>query len=258
MWIYLLFAVAPLWSKAQLAQVPNFYIQKAKQGLQLQWSIPQDFPKYSRIGVQRSADSLYNFSTIGYAPESHSRQMQFIDRQPLPDSAYYKLIFIRPNGDYFFSQTLLFVYNKTVSSTQNPMYASSATSVVNQQSPTTLSTNNYAKQQSQAYHPSIYVFTNPSGNITLSFPQVNKHAYHLVFFDSSGTKILEIPKIEESPLTLDKSNFLHAGWFEYELYDGNTLMEKWKLYVPDDVQVDTIHDQPAVRKAKSRPRHRRR
>jgi len=35
-------------------------------------------------------------------------------------------------------------------------------------------------------------------------------------------------------LTLDKSNFIHAGWFKFELYEDGQLKEKNKLLIPKD------------------------
>lgn len=239
-----------LLSRAQLMVLPDFEAQAVKKGVQLQWTLPEGFPHISRMGVQRSADSLYNFSTIGYAMAAGSKQGQFIDTHPLGDSGYYKLIFVKPDGSYFFSQTIFF-HGQTATTISHPEIAIQPV-------------NKPARKDSAvvnrppAYHPSIYVFTNPSGNITLSLPDAGAHTYHLVFYDSTGMRVLEIPHIGQSLLTLDKSNFLHAGWFHYELYDGNKLIEKWKLYVPDDVQVDSINEESPVRQTKARARSRRR
>jgi hypothetical protein len=238
---------------AQVVMLPDFQVQVLKQGVQLQWTIPAGFPHFLRVGVQRSTDSLYNFSTIGYATPAEVRHMQFTDTHPLGDSSYYKLIFVKSDGSYFFSQTLLF----------NGQTASMVTRQEKLSLPTTSKKASVAKdsatvQSPPAYHPSIYVFTNPSGNITLSLPDAGEHAYRLVFFDSTGTRVFDIPRINQSLLTLDKSNFLHAGWFQYELYDGQKLMEKWKLYVPDDVRVDSINDASPAQPTKARARHRRR
>ncbi|SFV28623.1 hypothetical protein [Thermoflavifilum thermophilum] len=238
---------------AQVIVLPDFRVQAVKQGVQLQWTIPAGFPHFVRMGVQRSSDSLYNFSTIGYATPANAHHVQFTDNHPLSDSSYYKLIFVKPDGSYFFSQTLLFNGQtaSVISQQEKP-----ALSALPQSKPAVK--DSASSHRPPAYHPSVYVFTNSSGNITLSLPDAAQHAYHLVFFDTTGTRVLEIPRISQSQLTLDKSNFLHAGWFQYELFDGNTLMEKWKLYVPDDVRVDSVNDASPVRQIKTRPKHRRR
>ncbi|MEJ7671227.1 MAG: hypothetical protein WKF59_00505 [Chitinophagaceae bacterium] len=46
--------------------------------------------------------------------------------------------------------------------------------------------------------------------------------------------IFELNKISEPYLTLEKANFLHAGIFDFELYENAVLVEKHKIYVPKD------------------------
>ena len=39
---------------------------------------------------------------------------------------------------------------------------------------------------------------------------------------------------KETALTLDKTNFYHAGWFTFELYNDEKLVEKHKFYLAKD------------------------
>jgi hypothetical protein len=43
--------------------------------------------------------------------------------------------------------------------------------------------------------------------------------------------LFEIKNIRQSGLTLDKTNFLRAGWFNFELYNEEKLVEKNKFYL---------------------------
>jgi hypothetical protein len=43
-----------------------------------------------------------------------------------------------------------------------------------------------------------------------------------------------IKKITEPYLTLDKVNFIHAGLFNFEVYEDGLLVEKHKFYIPKD------------------------
>ena len=86
----------------------------------------------------------------------------------------------------------------------------------------------------EVYKPSIYVFTEKDGNINISLPDVaNKH-YSIKFFDDKNEPLFEIIRVKESPLLLDKSNFLHAGWFKFELYEEGKLKEKHKFMIPKE------------------------
>jgi hypothetical protein len=85
-----------------------------------------------------------------------------------------------------------------------------------------------------AFRTSTYVFINKDGFINVSLPQANEKKYHVKFFEEDGTSLFEIPHVSESSLILDKANFVHSGWFQFELYEDNKLKEKNKLYIPKD------------------------
>lgn len=86
----------------------------------------------------------------------------------------------------------------------------------------------------EVYRPSPYVFTSKDGNVTISLPDVATKKYSIRFFEENATPLFEVKQIRESPLTLDKSNFLHAGWFRFELYENGQLKEKHKFYISKD------------------------
>jgi hypothetical protein len=86
----------------------------------------------------------------------------------------------------------------------------------------------------EVYKPSMYVFTAKDGNVTIALPEVSTKKYMIRFFEDNTTPLFEIKQVKESPLTLDKSNFLHAGWFRFELYENGQLKEKHKFYIPKD------------------------
>ncbi len=80
----------------------------------------------------------------------------------------------------------------------------------------------------------IAVFTNTNGYVTINLPLVKSHSYRLVFFDAEGAQLFDIKSLKESELVLDKTNFVHAGWFTYELYEDEKLKEKNKFQLQKD------------------------
>ena len=78
---------------------------------------------------------------------------------------------------------------------------------------------------------SIYVFNTKKGEPTIQIATAKKHHYQLVFKDEKGIFLFQLSPIKEEQLFLDKSNFLHAGWFEFELYEDEKLLEKSKIYI---------------------------
>ena len=86
----------------------------------------------------------------------------------------------------------------------------------------------------EIYKPSRYVFTERDGNVTILVPDAENRNYSIKFFTDNNTPLFEIGKVKESPLLIDKVNFLQAGWYKFELYEDGKLKEKHKLYVPKD------------------------
>jgi hypothetical protein len=84
------------------------------------------------------------------------------------------------------------------------------------------------------YRPSQYVYTERDGNITISLADASKKQYSIKFFEENETELFEIKHVKDAFLTLDKANFLHAGWFWFELYDEGKLKEKHRFYIPKD------------------------
>jgi len=81
------------------------------------------------------------------------------------------------------------------------------------------------------WKPSIFVFNTKKGEPTIQIGTAKKHKYRLVFKDEKGLFLFQLSPIKEEQLFLDKSNFLHAGWFEFELYEDEKLLEKSKIYI---------------------------
>jgi hypothetical protein len=86
----------------------------------------------------------------------------------------------------------------------------------------------------EVYKPSKYVFTEKDGNVKIALPNAEVKKYTIKFFDETNLKVFEINQIKERLLILDKSNFIHAGWFKFELMEDGVLKEKHKLYIPKD------------------------
>jgi len=84
------------------------------------------------------------------------------------------------------------------------------------------------------YRPSKYVFTEKDGNIKIALPNAGLHKYALKFFEPDQSEAFEIKHISDTLIILDKTNFVHSGWFNFELYEDGKLKEKHKLYVPKD------------------------
>ena len=84
------------------------------------------------------------------------------------------------------------------------------------------------------WQPSLYIFTTPDNDVKLQLPHFREHRYKVKFFTPTHEEIFEIKHVKEDILILDKTNFVHAGWFYFELFEDDILKEKNKLYVESD------------------------
>jgi hypothetical protein len=86
----------------------------------------------------------------------------------------------------------------------------------------------------EVYRISPYVFTGKYGNIHISLPDPGKRHYSVKFFDDGDKLLFELSAIKDPAMILDKTNFIHSGWFHFELYEDNQLKEKNKLFIPKE------------------------
>jgi hypothetical protein len=86
----------------------------------------------------------------------------------------------------------------------------------------------------EVYKISTYVFTSKDGNVTIALSDFNRKKYFVAFFESDNTPVLEVKDIRDAVLIIDKTNFGHAGWFRFELYEDGKLKEKNKLLIPKE------------------------
>jgi hypothetical protein len=78
------------------------------------------------------------------------------------------------------------------------------------------------------------VYTNKEGNVVVALPEAKANIFSLRFYRENGTPVFQLNRVKEHMLILDKSNFLHSGWFSFELYENDKLLEKKRIYVPRD------------------------
>ncbi|MEI8111496.1 MAG: hypothetical protein WCH59_10940 [Chitinophagia bacterium] len=76
------------------------------------------------------------------------------------------------------------------------------------------------------------VFTDKKGNVTLHLPNAQVYQYQVNFYESPNQILFTIQTPKEENLTLEKSNFIRSGWFDYEVLLNNELKEKGRIYLP--------------------------
>ena len=178
------------------------------------------YDSLNQISIQTSHDSLKNYRTLISLTDPNAKMNGFADKRAPNDHMFYRLFIVRGNGQYLFSV---------------PKRPSNDTSKV-----ATLMEMVVAKQpdfrdQKEAkkpdFVPSFYVYTNKDGYVFINLPDAEKQKYHIKFFEEDNSFLFEIKNVRQRGLTLDKTNFLHAGWFNFELYNDEKLLERHKFYL---------------------------
>ena len=179
------------------------------------------YPVVKQISIQRSHDSLKNFRTIMSVADPKALQNGFLDTKAPNDHMYYRLFINLDKGEFFFTESKKPVKDTTraIPPTPHPK-DTTVTTVIK---PPVIKKPDFV--------PSFYVYTNKQGYVYINLPDAARKKYSIKFFEDNGSHLFDIKSIKDGSLTLDKANFLHAGWFHFELYEDEKLIEKNKFYL---------------------------
>lgn len=171
-----------------------------------------------QISIQRSFDSLTNFKTILSVADPNSGQNGFADTKAPNSQMFYRLFVVLGQGQFFFTPSKRAVVDSS-GLTRND-WSNKANNPAD-----------VAIVKPNDFIPSFYVYTNRDGYLFINLPDAAKKKYHIKFYEEDDSFLFELKTIREPALTLDKANFLHAGWFKFELYNDDKLIEKNKFYL---------------------------
>ncbi len=220
------------------------------------------------IAVQRSADSVRNFSTIGYVKELSKGPQAFIDGHPLAGNNWYRLYIVFGSDLTWYSNYLKLEVDSQQLLQQKVLppndslqkFAAGVKTVESNASSgkpvagtargrsshikVTLDTARSVKAPKEVQTPSIripdvttdadpatyiksqYVFTNPfTGHVNVEISEVNKHVYSIHFLNKENVPIMEVPRIHEPQVIIDKRNFPKKGIYRFDLFMDNKKLE---------------------------------
>lgn len=226
------------------------------------------YPSVKQISIQRSVDSLKNFTTILTVPDPMNRENGYLDTKAPKDNMFYRLFIVIDGANFVFSKS-----QRPVWDTSRP--AAPVTLVV--VSPTTLKPEELTKVPDSVivmvldtltdqyipkkikndkamvlsdsinkmtkpgirnntkpaiFVPSLRIFTNEEGYLRIRLEDFDKKKYNIKFYEEKEeTLLFEIKEVKRPYLVLDKTNFYHAGWFRFELFEDGKLLEKHKFFI---------------------------
>lgn len=222
----------------------------------LSWTCQYDGLK--SIAVQRSQDSVLNFTTIGYIKDLKKGPQAFIDGHPFPGDNWYRLYIIFNSDLTWYSNRFNLVVDsldiaqkgvippndslqglassvKVEPGAADPGPAVPRTredSLKNLVNRLKISIPSAEEFSAYTYIRSKYVYTNPfTGHVNMELPKSPSGSYRIQFFDKEQKKVLEMKGIRRSPLVIDKRNFQKKGVYKFELSRDSTLVEKGMITI---------------------------
>ncbi len=82
------------------------------------------------------------------------------------------------------------------------------------------------------YIKSQYVFTNPyTGHVNIEIPDARKFLYSIKFMDIKNHVIMEVPRIVDPVIIIDKRNFQHKGVYKFELMKEHARLESGNISI---------------------------
>jgi hypothetical protein len=190
----------------------------------ISWVNP--FDSLKQISIQTSHDSLRNYRTLISLTDPNAKMNGYADKKAINDHMFYRLFVVKGNGEYFFT-----AIKKPFLDTARVI--TPIESVVAKKQRDSVTTTNPVVRRPE-FIPSSFIYTNKDGYLFINLPDAEKKKYRIKFYEEDNSFLFEVKNIRQTGLTLDKSNFLHAGWFLFELYNDDDLVEKHKFYIGKD------------------------
>ncbi len=253
--LFLLFITTTAWAQPMLPDITG----STDKGINvISWNCQYDGIK--SIAVQRSSDSVYNFVTLGLVRNVKKGAQAYIDGHPKPGKNWYRLYIVFNSDLTWYSNRFKImvdsadilnarvlapndslqklVANIKIEETKSDINTTNTTNNTTEANNTetppqpipppkiTLDIPEEESEDGLAYIKSQYVFTNPfTGHVTLDLPDYRSHHYSVFFFNQDEKRILEINRVTEEMIIIDKRNFQKKGIFKFELRQDRKVLE---------------------------------
>jgi len=197
----------------------------------------------TNINIQRSYDSLKNYTTIGSVLNPQNAENGYADANPPYNKMYYRVFVSIEGGSYLFSKIARPVKElQEAEDTLNPFLVKDNWTM----QPITEPKNQNIKIRPKTplppisgsteiiTYPSRRIYTAKDNNIVIYLPEAETKKYTVKFFEDNNAQLFELNKLHEPYLIIEKVNFVHAGWFHFEVYENGKLIEKNRFYISRD------------------------
>jgi hypothetical protein len=218
------------------------------------------FENVKQISIQRSRDSLTNFKTILTVPDPNIPENGYMDTRAEQENMFYRLYILVDKGVFIFSGSKRPVWDtvRTIAVLKDDdsreessvvpfpddklevwgkLDVSGKLEKFRINAPDSASAPGIGistKVRPDMFIPSLHVHTHKDGYLRINLPDDENRKFSIKFFEDDGTFLFEMKEIRERTVKIDKTAFYSAGWYRFELYEGNRLIEKHKFYLEKD------------------------
>lgn len=210
--------------------LPGISVRNSKGKIIVSWKNEYTVP-VTGISIQRSYDSIKNYTTIGSVLNPQNKENGYADSEPPYNKMYYRVSISFAGGTYIVSGATTPVKDTSqdVSGIPNSWQLNPMNDP-NLQMPPSVQGINY---------PSSRIFKARDNNVMIHLPGAAEKKYKVKFFNEQEKMIFELTKIKDDILIIEKVNFGQAGWYRFEIYENGLLIEKNKLLVPKDGKINS-------------------
>ena len=195
-------------------KLPNFSVKNAGNNRMIIGWI-NNFQNVKQISIQRSFDSVKNYKTILSVADPKAVQNGFADTKAPNDHMWYRIFYVLEAGKFYFTAAEQPVIDTTRATAKEEEIVNIAPVL----------------KKPEGFVPSFYVYTNKDGYVFINLPDADQKKYSIKFFEANNNFLFELKPVKETALTLDKTNFYRAGWYLFELYNDEKLVERHKFYL---------------------------
>ncbi len=186
------------------------------------------------LSIQRSYDSLKNYTTIGAVLNPQNLENGYADNNPPYNKMYYRVFIAFEGGSYIISEPVRPVKDTAASSAGSDL-----------RYPWQLDPNEDPKIQQPPTppviagpaYPSRWIFTARDQNVVIHLPDATTKNYTAVFFDELENQLFELTNLKEEYLIIEKVNFVKSGWYSFKLYESGKLVEANKFFIARDGKI---------------------
>jgi len=264
--VFILFVFSFLFIAAQeqimMPPLPEFSVQKVGTGkVRIGWVNPYG-TDLIQINVQRSYDSIHAYRTMFSTPSPELPANGFIDNYVEGSRVFYRIFYMLSNNAYFFSKIKKVAPGYIDSSLNSSLNTADSVTISLQDNNNIIAKVPYTLflrfrdsvytntkdsllsvgqnlvvlrpyiPKSGEWRASQYMFTDRFGAINLRLPNAGDKKYSLHVYEADGkTQLFLLKHITDADLIINKTNFMHAGWFIFELYEDDKLKERNRFFI---------------------------